>query len=143
MNGMTRGALAKRMDIHPETVRYYEQSGLIAPVERTEAGYRLFGEDASRRIAFIQRAQAAGFTLAEIRELLAIQADADGTSGEVREMVAVKLADIEARIRALETMRHALLHLVDLCPGGDAPVRECPILQSFDAAELHVSKVES
>lgn len=137
MHGMTRSELAKRTDIHPETVRYYEANGLIAPVERTEAGYRLFDEDAARRVAFVKRAQAAGFTLAEIKELLAIQSSPRGTSGEVRAMVDVKLAEIEARIRALTTMRDTLQHLVGCCPGGAAPTSECPILHSFDAVELH------
>lgn len=138
MYGMTRGELAKRTNIHPETVRYYEQNGLIAPSQRTEAGYRLFDEEAARRVAFVKRAQAAGFTLMEIKELLAIQSSPQGTSGDVRAMVDAKLKDIEARIRALTTMRQTLLHLVDCCPGGDAPTSECPILHSFDAAEMQV-----
>jgi MerR family Zn(II)-responsive transcriptional regulator of zntA len=133
MRGMTRGELAKRTGIHPETVRYYQQNALIAPAQHTDAGYRLFDEEAARRVAFIKRAQAAGFTLAEIKDLLAIQSSPHGTSGAVREMVNVKLGDIEARIHALTTMRNALLHLVDDCPGGDAPTSACPILHSFDA----------
>jgi len=136
MHGMTRGELAKRTDIHPETVRYYEQNGLIAPAQRTEAGYRLFDDEAARRVAFVKRAQAAGFTLAEIKALLAIQSSPQGTSGDVRAMVDVKLRDIEARIRALMTMQQTLLHLVDCCPGGDAPTSECPILSSFDAVQV-------
>jgi DNA-binding transcriptional MerR regulator/copper chaperone CopZ len=131
MNGMTRGELAKQCGVNPETVRYYEQNGLLPLPARSESGYRLFDERASQRIRFIKRAQAAGFTLEEIRELLAIQSSPHGTTGAVRGMVDDKLADIEARIAALMSIKHTLLHLRDDCPGGDAPVSECPILHSF------------
>jgi Zn(II)-responsive transcriptional regulator len=135
MKGMTRGELAKTCHINPETVRYYEQTGLLTTPARSEAGYRLFSDAAIARIRFIKRAQAAGFTLDEIRDLLAIQSSAHGTTGDVRAMVDNKLADIEARIAALVSIKHTLLHLRNDCPGGDAPVSECPILHSFEATE--------
>ncbi len=138
MDGMTRGELAKTCDINPETVRYYEQQGLVAAVKRTEAGYRLFDDETARRIRFIKRAQAAGFTLEEIKGLLAIQHDPEGTAGSVWQIVDVKIADIDARIRALQMMRQTLVNLLDDCPGGMVPATCCPILEHFDAAETEL-----
>jgi DNA-binding transcriptional MerR regulator len=135
MDGMTRGELAKTCEINPETVRYYETNGLLATAKRSESGYRLFDDEAVRRIRFIKRAQAAGFTLDEIKSLLAIQTAPEGTSGDVREMVEAKIAAIEARIRALTAMKHTLRGLMLECPGGDMPTDDCPILGHFDAAE--------
>lgn len=135
IDGMTRGELAKTCDVNPETVRYYESNGLLATAKRSESGYRLFDDDAVRRIRFIKRAQAAGFTLDEIKSLLAIQTAHDGTSGDVRDMVEAKIATIEARIRALTAMKHTLRGLMVECPGGEMPTDDCPILGHFDAAE--------
>ncbi|MCL4250375.1 MAG: heavy metal-responsive transcriptional regulator [Anaerolineae bacterium] len=139
MDGMTRGELAKNCDIHPETVRYYEQQGLVAAVKRTEAGYRLFDDESVRRIRFVKRAQAAGFTLEEIKELLAIQHDPQGTSGSVWHIVDAKITDIDARIRALQSMRQTLVSLLDDCPGGLVPATCCPILEHFDAVDTELS----
>jgi len=138
MDSMTRGELAKICDIHPETVRYYEQQGLVAPVRRTESGYRLFDDEAARRIRFIKRAQAAGFTLDEIKELLAIQHDPHGTAGSVWQIVDAKVEDIDARIRALQSMRQTLMSLLDDCPGGMVSATCCPILEHFDAADAEL-----
>ncbi|MDX2138828.1 MAG: MerR family DNA-binding protein [Chloroflexota bacterium] len=106
---------------------------MLTTPARSEAGYRLFSNDAIARIRFIKRAQAAGFKLDEIKDLLAIQSSTHGTTGDVRAMVDDKLADVEARIAALVSIKQTLLHLRDDCPGGDAPVSECPILHSFEA----------
>lgn len=73
MEGLTRGQLAQRAQINLETVRFYEQKGLLTPPSRTAAGYRKFAESTVDRLAFVKRAKALGFSLDEIRELLVIQ----------------------------------------------------------------------
>jgi DNA-binding transcriptional MerR regulator len=73
MEGLTRGQLAQRAQINPETVRFYEQEGLLGPPSRTASGYRKFPEAAIDRLAFVKRAKTLGFSPGEIRELLAIQ----------------------------------------------------------------------
>ncbi len=125
---MTRGELARHGQVNPETIRYYERSGLLPIPARSDANYRLFAPTAVGRIRFIKRAQAVGFSLEEIRALLVLK---DATCGDVREMVAVKLDEIDRKIAGLQAIRDELNDLFDACPGGDHPTSECPILGSF------------
>ncbi|MCC6802066.1 MAG: heavy metal-responsive transcriptional regulator [Anaerolineae bacterium] len=131
MNVMTRGELARHGQVNPETIRYYERSGLLPMPERSEAGYRLFAPAAVQRIRFIKRAQAVGFSLDEIRTLLDLKYASDATCGDVRDMVDAKIDDIDRKIAALQAMRAELSALFDECPGGEHPTDECPILGSF------------
>ena len=66
----TIGRLARRAKVNPDSIRFYERQGLLSPETKTDAGYRLYTDDAVRRIAFIKHAQRCGFSLAEIGELL-------------------------------------------------------------------------
>lgn len=81
---LTIGGLAKRENVNRQTIRYYERRGLIAESSRTASGYRLYGDDAARRLAFIRRAKQLGFSLNEIEGLLALRMHPDTTCGEVR-----------------------------------------------------------
>ncbi len=128
---MTRGELAKCGQVNPETIRYYERSGLLPLPERSESNYRLFTPTAVQRIRFIKRAQAVGFSLDEIRTLLDLKSSAEATTGDVRTMVSDKISEIDQKIAALQAMRDELTVLFDDCPGGDHPTEECPILESF------------
>jgi DNA-binding transcriptional MerR regulator len=132
MIDLTRGELAKLGGVNPETIRYYERSGLLPEAPRSEAGYRLFAPDMVRRIRFIKRAQAVGFSLHEIKRLLDIKVAADATRSDVREMVSGKINEIEEKIAALVAMKETLLNLESLCDGDDHPASECPILERFD-----------
>jgi MerR family Zn(II)-responsive transcriptional regulator of zntA len=131
MDYMTRGELARSGQVNPETIRYYERSGLLPLPERSEAGYRLFAPAAAQRIRFIKRAQAVGFSLDEIRALLDLKYGDEATCGDVRGMVDAKISDIDQKIAALQAMRDELTVLFDDCPGGSVPTEECPILESF------------
>jgi Zn(II)-responsive transcriptional regulator len=131
MDYMTRGELARSGQVNPETIRYYERSGLLPLPERSEAGYRLFAPAAAQRIRFIKRAQAVGFSLDEIRSLLDLKFGPEATCGDVRGMVDAKISDIDHKIAALQAMRDELTVLFDDCPGGSVPTEECPILESF------------
>ncbi len=126
----TIGKLAGAEGVAAETLRYYERLGLLRPEARTEAGYRLYGEEARRRLRFIRRAQALGFTLSEIGELLALGEEPEASMAEVKALTSEKLADIEQRIADLERMRDALSALHQRCP-GHGPRHECPILESL------------
>jgi Cu(I)-responsive transcriptional regulator len=128
---MTRGELARHGQVNPETIRYYERSGLLPLPARSDSNYRMFAPAAVVRIRFIKRAQAVGFSLDEIRTLLDLKFAPEATSGEVREMVGTKISEIDAKIAALQAMRDDLRVLFDDCPGGDRPTEECPILESF------------
>lgn len=127
----TIGALAKKTGLRPDTLRYYEKEGLLQPAEWSEGGYRLYDAEALRRIHFIQQAQECGFALKEIRELLLLSLPDIGTAGDIREKVLWKKADLEQRIRRMETMSRTLGRLLSLCCESRLPVDRCPILSAF------------
>src|SRR5712692_7713612 len=95
MKSLTIGRLAKQAGINLETVRYYERRGLLPKPPRTASGYRLFPADAALRLRFIRRAQELGFSLKEIRDLLALRVSPRTTSAEIRKRTEAKIADIE------------------------------------------------
>ena len=128
---LTIGRLAREVGVNLETVRFYERRGLLPRPPRSASGYRLFPVDAKRRLKFIKRAQELGFSLSEIRELLALRMSRRGTSAEIRKRTEAKISDIEGKIKSLDSMRKSLLKLVRSC-GGCAPASECPILESLD-----------
>ena len=74
MDNLTIGDVAKQADVHSETLRYYERRGLVARPPRSVSNYRLYPEDTVRRVRFIKHAQAVGFSLKEIKELLSLRA---------------------------------------------------------------------
>jgi len=131
---LTIGRLAREVGINVETVRFYERQGILPRPPRSASGYRHFPADAKRRLKFIKRAQELGFSLREIRELLALRMSRRTTSAEIRKRTEAKIADIEGKIRSLDSMRKSLLKLVRSC-GGCTPVSECPILESLDGED--------
>ena len=128
---MTRSEVAEAAGVTAETVRYYEERGLIPKPRRSAAGYRLYGPSFVERIRFIKRAQDLGFTLAETEGLLAVGLDApDGGCGDVRAQALAKLSDVEAKLRDLTAIREALRALAEACP-GTGPISACPILDTL------------
>ncbi|WP_040662123.1 heavy metal-responsive transcriptional regulator [Nitrococcus mobilis] len=128
------GALAHRVGVATETLRYYERLGLIAPIARSAANYRLYGEVAERRLLFIRRAQALGFSLEDIGELLSLHHRAGARAAEARRITEARLREVEAKIRDLERMRRGLAEFTASC-SGEGPAAECPILASLAAPE--------
>jgi len=125
------GDLAAAAGVNRETIRYYERRGLVAEPPRSGKGYRLYGADAERRIRFIKQAQALGFTLEEVAELLELRVSATATCADVRERAQQKVADVERRIAALEAMRRTLTGIAAQCH-GTGPVGDCPILDALE-----------
>jgi MerR family copper efflux transcriptional regulator len=135
VKSLTIGKLAKDAGVNLETVRYYERRGLLPkPPRSTSSGYRQFPEDAARRLRFIRRAQELGFSLAEIGELLSLRVSRTSTSGAIRTRTEAKIADIDSKIRTLESMKKSLQRLTNACDGC-APMADCPILDSLDREE--------
>lgn len=130
---MTRGQVAERAGVGRETVRYYEQRGLIPEPPRSEGDYRVYTEADVGRIRFVKRAQELGFTLKEIRGLLALRLEAAGDCSDVRRHALAKLTDVEEKMRDLERIRTVLLRLAEACH-GKGPASECPILEAIDEA---------
>src|SRR5438034_8323228 len=131
MDGLTTGEVAKHGGVNLETIRYYERCGLLPKPPRTPSGYRTFGTDAVRRLRFIKHAQELGFSLKEIKELLALRVDARTSCADVRKRTEAKIAAIDQKVRALRAMKRALVRLTAACVGG-GPVSTCPILESLD-----------
>ena len=128
---LTIGRLAQEVGINLETVRFYERKGLLPKAPRSTSGYRLFPADSARRLRFIKRAQELGFSLNEIRDLLALRLSPRTTSKEIRKRTEAKIADIEGKIKSLDSMRKSLFKMVRAC-SGCTPLSECPILESLD-----------
>ena len=128
---MTIGRLARQVGVNLETVRFYERRGLLPRPPRSASGYRLFPAEAVRRLKFIKRAQELGFSRKEIRELSALRISLRTTSAEIRKRTEAKIADIEGKIKSLDSIRKSLVQLARSC-GGCAPVSGCPILESLD-----------
>lgn len=131
MTAITIGQLAREAGVGVEAIRFYERKGLLAKPSTTRSGYRQYPPEAVSRLRFIQRAKGLGFTLKEIDELLALNADPDCTCDDVRRQAQAKLRTIEEKIGALERMRAALARLVAEC-SGEGPVSACPILETLD-----------
>lgn len=126
---MNIGEAARASGLPAKTLRYYEAIGLVVPAHRQPNGYRDYSETDVRRLRFVQRARSLGFSVAECRELLALYADRGRTSAEVRRIALARIAAIERKLRELEGMRRALLHLVERCSGDSRP--DCPILDDL------------
>jgi MerR family mercuric resistance operon transcriptional regulator len=133
MADMTIAVLARLGGVGVETVRYYQRRGLLDTPDRPSGagaggGIRRYGADDTRRLRFIRSAQAAGFTLEQIGELLAL--DATDDRARARQLANERIAALEAKIEELEKVRASLRRLALECGSGlEGP---CPILASFD-----------
>jgi len=134
MNGRTIGAVAKQANVHVETLRYYERRGLVTRPLRSMANYRLYSAETVQRVRFIKHAQVLGFSLQEIKELLALRAAPRARCADVRVRAEAKITAIDAKIRALQAMRKVLTKLVAECV-GHGPITDCPILEALDTEE--------
>jgi Hg(II)-responsive transcriptional regulator len=130
--GLTIGELAERAHVNRETVRYYERRQLLPRPSRSVSGYRVFADDAVRRFRFIRHAQGLGFSLNEIRELLALRVKSVNTCDRVRERTEAKIAEVQRKIESLRHMKRALSELVTEC-SRRGRTKECPILDSLEA----------
>jgi MerR family Zn(II)-responsive transcriptional regulator of zntA len=132
----TIGKLAGLTDVSNDTLRYYEQEGLIKPAAKSPGGYRLYDQNSTRRIHFIKHAQSCGFTLAEIRELLALRGRDKACCGDIRTRAIEKRLQIEKKIRAMKAMSKALDQLITECADETQPVKECAIIAALEQANL-------
>lgn len=134
MTGMTIAALAREGGVGVETVRYYQRRGLLDEPDRPTGagaggGIRRYGTDDARRLRLIRSAQAAGFTLEQIGELLAL--DATDDRARARQLAHEQMAALDAKIAELEQARASLRRLASECGSGSAG--PCPILTAFDS----------
>ncbi|WP_040260517.1 Cu(I)-responsive transcriptional regulator [Pseudomonas massiliensis] len=130
---MNIGQAADRSGLTPKMIRHYEQTGLLPPAVRSSSGYRLYGEDALETLGFIKRARDLGFSLEEVRELLALRRDPDRASADVQALARQHVQALDERIERLLALRESLQRLVDHCQGNAAP--ECAILDELASAK--------
>lgn len=130
---MMVGQVARLAGIGVETVRFYEREGLLEQPARRASGYREYESDAVDRLRFIKQAQRLGFTLREIKELLALTADPHATRAQIRQRAELKIEDIDLRIAELQRMRDALVPLIKACHGRGS-LNGCPILAAIESS---------
>ncbi|MEM0935181.1 MAG: helix-turn-helix domain-containing protein [Pseudomonadota bacterium] len=124
---LTIGALAKKTGTKVQTIRYYEDIGLMPSPERTEGGQRRYGAASLDRLGFIRHARNLGFGLDAIRELLDLSDRPDRPCSDVDEIARRHLQDVERRIARLETLRLELDRMLAECGAGR--VSECRVLE--------------
>jgi MerR family copper efflux transcriptional regulator len=134
-SSLTVGTLAKQAGVKIDTIRYYERHGLLPKPTRTNAGYRIFTPASVERLRFIKQAQALGFTLNEVKELLALRLSPGVTCTDVRNRAQAKLAEIQQKIDTLHAMKRALQQLVSACT-ADGPASECSFLANLHQRSL-------
>ena len=130
---MRIGELAAAVEIPPETIRYYERRGLLAPPARSANGYRTYDRDALHQLGFIRAAQAAGLTLTEIASVIQLRDAGTTPCSHVEALLVDKLAEVRERQRQLSALEHELVELVErsaaLDPSDCRPDDICHILQ--------------
>jgi MerR family transcriptional regulator, copper efflux regulator len=127
---MKIGELAQRAGVGIDTVRYYERQGLLPVPERLASGYRRYDQVDVSRLHFVRRAKALGFTLVEIRELLALSGRREDDMGSLKAAATEKLVDVEVKLAELTRIHDGLQSLVASCPGHGA-LEQCPILDAL------------
>jgi len=121
------GTLAKRTGTKVQTIRYYEQIGLLPEPGRTEGGQRRYGDEDLDRLAFIRHARQPGFTLEAIRELLDLSDNPSRSCAEVDSIAHRQLKEVEARIARLEALRKELKRMLAECSRDT--VSDCRVLE--------------
>ena len=126
-NGLSIGHLATATGVKVNTIRFYEDTGVLPVPHRTASGRRTYGGDDLKRLRFVRRARELGFSLDEIRSLLDLAGDPEGNCAEVNEIASAHLETVETKIERLVLLRDELTRISALCAGGR--VAACRVLE--------------
>lgn len=126
---MTIGEASAKSGVPAKTIRYYEETGLIGPPERRSNRYRNYSERDVALLRFVGRARRLGFSLADVKSLIALYRDRSRTSREVKAIAAHHLNRVDRKIRELVSVRDALALLIEECSGDHRP--DCPIIEEL------------
>ena len=126
---MNIGEAAAQSGVTAKMIRYYESIELIAAGKRSDAGYRIYGDNDVHALRFVKRGRSLGFSLDQIRELLSLWQNKSRASGDVKNIALGHVTELNLRIAELTEMRDTLQDLARCCHGDDRP--DCPILQSL------------
>ena len=136
MNPRTISRAAREAGVGVETIRFYERKGLVAqPLKPMDGGYRIYPAETVDRIRFIRQAQALGFSLKEIDDLLSLRADPDAECEDVRKRAAAKLEEVVRKTAQLRAIQDALEELIRICPRRGPAARSCTILEALSEAQ--------
>jgi MerR family mercuric resistance operon transcriptional regulator len=124
------GELSRLSGVNIETIRYYEKIKILPAPPRTESGRRVYGPNEFRRLSFVRRSRELGFTIDEIRSLLALGAPGNASCREVREVATAHLEEIRTKIKDLVKLERLLANTIAQCSGRSVP--GCPILDILD-----------
>lgn len=126
---MTIGEAAASSGVPPKTIRYYEQIGLLGAAARQANLYRSYSQEDVAMLRFVGRARRLGFSVADLRNLVALYRDRSRSSRDVKALAIQHRAHIDRKIAELLSLRHALDDLIRRCKGDDRP--DCPILDEL------------
>jgi Cu(I)-responsive transcriptional regulator len=126
------GQAAEHSGVSAKMIRHYESIGLLRPAARSSNTYRQYGEQDVHELRFIGRARSLGFSMKEIGELLSLWRDRERPSGDVRQVAARHLSDLEGKLAEMQAMVTTLRKLIHACHGDERP--DCPILEDLAGA---------
>ena len=137
------GDVSRRSGVGVEALRFYEKSGLLERPSRTSSGYRVYGEEVLERLAFIKRAQALGFSLDEIRQIVDDARRGESPCDEVREIVRRRMEELDERLRELQRYRRELKStLEEWDEVGRAPGHICGLIEGSEVGHAAHHKAE-
>lgn len=135
---MKIGEASGASGISERMIRHYEKIGLMPAAARRDSGYRDYDERDLHTLRFIGRARDLGFSIEEIRKLLALWQDRGRASADVKALALARATELKRKERALHEMRRSLEHLADTCQGNDRP--DCPILGGLEGRPAALSR---
>ena len=133
---MRIGDLARATGVKVETIRYYERGGVLPTPVRGSGSYRVYGPDDVERLSFIRTSRELGFTLAEVRALLSLSETPNRSCSDVDALARSHLAQVEEKLRQLESLRAELSRVIGLCRGGGTVI-DCRILHALSSTAKH------
>jgi len=126
---MNIGKVAKLSNLTIKAVRYYDNVGLVKPIQNISTGYRDYTEEEVAKLKFIGKARKFDFSINECKELLSLYEDKNRTSKEVKKITLEKISQIDIKLKDLNDLRKELSFLASNCNGDDRP--HCPILEEL------------
>jgi MerR family transcriptional regulator, copper efflux regulator len=126
---MNIGEASKASGVSTKMIRYYEQIKLITPAHRTQSSYRTYTDNDIHTLRFIRRARDLGFSVEQMKALLALWRDRSRASADVKAIALEHIAELEQKAAAIAAMTKTLKHLASHCHGDDRP--DCPIIEGF------------
>ncbi|WP_316367760.1 MerR family transcriptional regulator [Candidatus Thiodiazotropha sp. CDECU1] len=135
------GQMAEAGNCKVQTIRYYEQIGLLPEPERSEGNQRIYHQNHLDRLGFVRHSRELGFSLDRIREILAISDDPSHSCEEVDQIARSHLQEVESKIKRLQSMRMELKRMINQCAGNQ--VADCRIIEILSDHSLCLSGTHS